>query len=122
MGSADAASDLRASQAESTADHDYRVCGLEDVPAEGVLRVPLGGREALTVFRIDERFFVVDDRCPHRGASLAKHGEVASGTVECILHGAVFDLATGDCVAGPCSSALGVHPCTERDGSIYIAR
>ena len=122
MGLREPGTDPPSSPAKSTVDHAYRLCALDEVPSAGVLRVSLGAGEALTVFRLDDRYFVVDDRCPHRGASLAKYGELAAGTVECILHGAVFDLGTGDCIAGPCAIGLNVHPCTERDGAIYIAR
>jgi uncharacterized membrane protein/nitrite reductase/ring-hydroxylating ferredoxin subunit len=45
-------------------------------------------------------FAVFDDRCPHRGGSLAD-GCLVDGTVQCPWHGSQFDVRTGSVVAGP---------------------
>ena len=48
--------------------------------------------------------FVVEDRCPHMGARLAR-GHVDEGTLWCPKHGFRYDLASGARVAP--ASALG---------------
>jgi uncharacterized membrane protein/nitrite reductase/ring-hydroxylating ferredoxin subunit len=45
-------------------------------------------------------FAVFDDRCPHRGGSLAD-GCLVDGTVQCPWHGSQFEVKTGRVVAGP---------------------
>lgn len=45
-------------------------------------------------------FAVFEDRCTHRGASLAD-GCLIDGTVQCPWHGSQFDVRTGRVVAGP---------------------
>jgi nitrite reductase/ring-hydroxylating ferredoxin subunit/uncharacterized membrane protein len=48
----------------------------------------------------DSEFAVFDDRCPHRGGSLAD-GCLVDGTVQCPWHGSQFEVKTGRVVAGP---------------------
>lgn len=103
-------------------DHEYRLCGVEEVPSAGGLRVAIPGRDPVAVFKVGEGFVVVDDRCTHNGASLAKNGEVVGDAIECLWHGGLFDLRTGEVLDGPCPRPLGVHPSSSRNGAIYIAQ
>jgi uncharacterized membrane protein/nitrite reductase/ring-hydroxylating ferredoxin subunit len=50
-------------------------------------------------------FAVFDDRCPHRGGSLAD-GCLVEGTVQCPWHGSQFDVRTGSVVAGPAKEGI----------------
>ena len=102
-------------------EHDYELCFVEDVPSVGGLRVALPGRGPVAVFRLGDGFVVVDDGCTHNGASLAKNGEVVGDAIECLWHGGLFDLRTGEVLDGPCPRPLDVHSSTTRNGAIYIA-
>lgn len=42
--------------------------------------------------------FMVQRRCPHLKADLARFGEVDHGILQCAMHGWRFDLATGTCL------------------------
>jgi nitrite reductase (NADH) small subunit/3-phenylpropionate/trans-cinnamate dioxygenase ferredoxin subunit len=55
--------------------------------------VRLGDRE-IAVFRRGDRFFAMDDTCPHMGASLAA-GRLVGDDIECEWHHWKFDLTTG---------------------------
>lgn len=57
--------------------------------------VDVDGRP-IAVFQHAGKVYAVDNLCPHAGAQLAR-GQVSDGYVICPLHGARFDLATGDC-------------------------
>jgi 3-phenylpropionate/trans-cinnamate dioxygenase ferredoxin subunit len=57
------------------------------------------------VVRVEEEVFAVADTCTHSEASLSE-GEVTDGTIECWLHGAEFDLRTGQALTPPASEAL----------------
>ncbi len=84
-------------------------------PPEGPKRVKIGEAGGLSpgasmVFIIDERkvavfnvegnLYAIDDRCPHRGASLGK-GTLDGVVVTCPLHKWEFDIRTGQCVGKP---------------------
>lgn len=52
------------------------------------------GEVTLAVYRRGDRVFVVDDACPHMGASLSE-GYLDGPCVVCPWHGWTFDLETG---------------------------
>jgi nitrite reductase (NADH) small subunit len=71
-----------------------------DSVAEGAGRsVEVRGRR-FALFRSEGRFHLVDDLCPHRGASLGA-GWFERGEVFCPLHGWAFNVATGACSTRP---------------------
>ncbi|HEV7287906.1 Rieske (2Fe-2S) protein [Sphingomonas sp.] len=66
------------------------------------------------------------DRCPHMGLPLAQQLDAYltgdSGMIQCSWHGALFRIADGMCVGGPCTgAALTAWPLEVRDGAIYTA-
>lgn len=66
------------------------------------------------------------DRCPHAGLPLAQQLDayLAPGgdLIACSWHGALFDIATGACVGGPCAGqALRPWPLAVEDGVIKTA-
>jgi len=66
------------------------------------------------------------DRCPHMGMPLA-HGlddylSADAHLIECDWHGALFDIASGQCVGGPCPGArLTPWPVAVEDSHIVTA-
>ena len=68
----------------------------------------------LAVFRgRDGNARVVDDRCPHRGASLSR-GEVLDDAIQCPYHGWQWDGASGRCINVPSLSDQGQIPSSAR--------
>lgn len=61
---------------------------------QGGSRVEIAGHR-LAVFRIDDDFYVIGDRCSHAEASLAE-GELFGHDVECPRHGSEFNIETGE--------------------------
>jgi len=57
------------------------------------------------VVKVADEVFAVADTCTHSEASLAE-GEVTGGKIECWLHGAEFDLKTGEALTPPATQAL----------------
>jgi len=55
--------------------------------------------QQIALFNIDGDFFAIDNMCTHEEASLAE-GEISGHEVTCPLHGAKFDVRTGE-VLGP---------------------
>ena len=63
--------------------------------------------------------------CPHAGFPLNWQPDVflAPGghMIRCIMHGAMFEIDTGDCVAGPClGDGLQPLPIHVRDGYVVL--
>jgi 3-phenylpropionate/trans-cinnamate dioxygenase ferredoxin subunit len=68
------------------------------------VRLEKGGH-AVCVVRIGDEIFAIGDTCTHSDASLAE-GDVTKTTIECWLHGAEFDLRTGQALSLPATTAV----------------
>jgi nitrite reductase/ring-hydroxylating ferredoxin subunit len=77
------------------------------------------GERRIVLARTEERYVAFDDRCPHRGGSLAG-GILACGTVTCPWHGSQFDVASGDVRSGPAREPIPAYRVEERDGRIWL--
>jgi len=67
--------------------------------------------KTICVARVGDEVFAVDDTCSHSEASLSE-GDVTDFKIECWLHGAEFDLRTGEALTPPAVAPLhtyGVH-------------
>ncbi len=66
-------------------------------PGKGKV-VEADGR-SIALFNVEGTFYAIDNTCAHRGGSLGE-GELNGDTVTCPLHGANFNVKTGE-VTGP---------------------
>ena len=67
--------------------------------------------KTICVARVGDEVFAIDDTCSHSDASLSE-GDVTDFKIECWLHGAEFDLRTGEALTPPAVVPLrtyGVH-------------
>ena len=70
--------------------------------------------------RTADGYRAFEDRCPHRGGSLAG-GVMIAGTVQCLWHGSQFDGATGALRCGPAKTPIRAFEVQEtRNGQIVL--
>ena len=87
-----------------------RAAEVEDVAEGKGIAVAVGGRE-VAVFRLNGKFYAIDNTCPHgKGGHLAR-GSLADDVVTCSLHGWKFHLSSGRSVNHP---GIGVRVYTVR--------
>jgi 3-phenylpropionate/trans-cinnamate dioxygenase ferredoxin component len=67
------------------------------------------GEKKIAVFRVGDSYYATDNVCPHAYALLTD-GFVEGDKIECPLHGAVFHIPTGRCLAAPAESDLTTYP------------
>lgn len=60
------------------------------------------------------------DTCPHAGAPLSEGALVGDTALECPLHGAVFDVRTGEALDGPTDEAVATYPVHVEDGAVWV--
>jgi nitrite reductase/ring-hydroxylating ferredoxin subunit len=70
--------------------------------------------------RTEEGYVAFDDRCTHRGGSLAG-GVMIGGVVQCPWHGSQFDCRRGAVNAGPAEEPIATYRVTEREGRLLLA-
>ena len=78
------------------------------------------GKKRIVLARSEEGYAAFDDRCTHRGASLAG-GAMICGTVQCPWHGSQFDIHNGAVKAGPAKEKIATYPVEVRDGKVFLA-
>lgn len=75
--------------------------------------------KTICVTRIGDEVFAIDDTCSHSEASLSE-GDVTDYTIECWLHGAEFDLRTGEAVTLPANIPLETYSVTVNANSVTV--
>lgn len=69
------------------------------LPPEGGRTYWLLGGRSVAVFNVAGEFYVIEDSCPHQGASLCT-GKLDGLSIQCRAHGLRFDLRTGRLASG----------------------
>ena len=90
-----------------------------DVPMRGArcVATPEG---RIAIFRtVENRFFAIEDRCPHKGGPLSQ-GIVHGAAVTCPLHNWVVSLETGKALGADHGSVRTV-PLRVEEGQLFIA-
>ncbi|HYE36503.1 nitrite reductase small subunit NirD [Methylocaldum sp.] len=93
---------------------------VEDVPLQGsrIVETAFGN---IAVFRtVEDEFFAVRDRCPHKGGPLSQ-GIVHGKHVACPLHNWVISLETGEAVA-PDTGCTRTYAVKVEAGRVYLGR
>jgi len=88
--------------------------------AEGQGRAVQVGAQRLALFRSGGVLYAVDEKCSHAWAALADGVLVEPGVVECPLHGALFDLRTGQAKTLPARQPIRTYAVRENDGVIEV--
>ena len=92
---------------------------LEDELKPGQMKLLHLMQKRIVLGRTDSGYVAFDDRCTHRGGSLAG-GMMICGTVQCPWHGSQFDCRTGEVKAGPASEKIAVYPLEVVDGKVFL--
>ncbi len=75
---------------------------------------------AIVVFNLDGDLYALEDRCSHEDFELSM-GEFDSkaGTIECLLHGARFDVRDGKPLCAPAYTPVAKFPVKLENGGIW---
>jgi 3-phenylpropionate/trans-cinnamate dioxygenase ferredoxin subunit len=75
--------------------------------------------ESICVARVGDQVFAIGDTCSHADASLAE-GEITDFKIECWLHGAEFDLRTGEALTPPATAPVKSYLVTVDGDSVTV--
>lgn len=90
-----------------------------DLQENTPVKVELNGKD-LCVVRQGSEVFAIDDICSHAEASLSE-GDVTPGKIECWLHGAEFDLRSGEALTPPAIAPVTTYSVTIEGESVKIS-
>jgi 3-phenylpropionate/trans-cinnamate dioxygenase ferredoxin subunit len=91
--------------------------GLEQLPV-GRGRVIFAAGRVLAVWRVGGQVHVLEDQCPHAGASLAG-GRLEGCVVRCPAHGLCFDVRTGR-MALESTLSVRSYPVQVEEGRVWV--
>ncbi|MGI8967846.1 MAG: non-heme iron oxygenase ferredoxin subunit [Chloroflexota bacterium] len=95
-----------------------RVADAAEIAVGEGLRVEIGD-EPVAIWNVDGTYYATADTCTHEEASLSE-GELWAEVIECPLHGAQFDVRTGEVLSLPAIFPLSTYPVKMEDGSLYV--
>jgi 3-phenylpropionate/trans-cinnamate dioxygenase ferredoxin subunit len=75
--------------------------------------------ESICVARVGDQVFAVNDICSHSDASLSE-GDITDFKIECWLHGAEFDLRTGEALTPPAVAPIKTYSVTVDGDSVTV--
>lgn len=75
--------------------------------------------ESICVARVGDQVFAIGDTCSHADASLAE-GDITDFKIECWLHGAEFDLRTGEALTPPATAPVKSYLVTVDGDSVTV--
>ena len=95
-----------------------RVASAGECPPGRLLGVAAGS-ERIVIANVEGDFYALLDRCTHQDYPLSD-GELDGTRLECIYHGAKFDVCTGRAVQLPAIRPVRTFPVEVRDGEIFV--
>ena len=97
-----------------------KVAEIDELKPGTIKRITADG-EAVLLCNVGGEYFAVSDVCSHEDFSLS-YGCLKGYDIECSLHGARFDVRTGEPTAEPAEQAIATFPIIFKDQSILIDR
>lgn len=75
----------------------------------------------IAVFNFDGALYALEDRCSHEDFELsASHFDAGTGSIECVLHGARFDVRDGRALCAPAYEPVAKFPVKLEDGLVFV--
>src|SRR5262245_55434722 len=95
-----------------------RAASADECPSGQVLGVA-AGRERIALINVEGDFYALLDRCSHQ--DYPRPEGVLDGTrLECIYHGAKFDVCSGRAMQLPAIRPVKTFPVEVRDGAVFV--
>lgn len=75
----------------------------------------------IVVFNLDGELYALEDRCSHQDFEMSTGGvfDPAEASMECILHGARFDIRNGQPLCAPAYEPVATFPVKREHGGIW---
>jgi nitrite reductase/ring-hydroxylating ferredoxin subunit len=97
----------------------HRLGPTEEIAPGEIKQYTVDGR-FVALCNVDGEFYAFEDVCTHQFAHLSEGG-MQGDRVKCPLHGAVFDVRTGQPKSLPAVKPIPLHEVRVEDGELYVA-
>jgi 3-phenylpropionate/trans-cinnamate dioxygenase ferredoxin subunit len=99
-----------------------RIVRLEELPERGLLGAARSTGERVCLIRNGDEVYAVQDECTHQAFPLSA-GTLTPGDgcrLECVWHGAQFEVTTGEAVKGPAEEPIVRYAVQVREGWVLV--
>ena len=93
-------------------------CAVDQVPPGSLRAVETGG-ERVVLANVDGDLYALEDQCSHQDFPLSA-GELEGTQLECIFHGAKFDVCTGRATQLPAVRPVKSYDVEVRDDRVFV--
>jgi len=97
----------------------HKIASAEEVPLGGIKQFTVEDRP-VALCNVSGEFHAFEDICTHQFAHLSE-GEFDGTRVKCPLHGAAFDVVTGEAKSLPAVKPVPKHEVKVEGGNVYVA-
>ena len=94
------------------------VARVSELP-EGLSKIVRLDDQAFAVFHLADGWYAIEDVCTHDGGELAG-GCVIGDEIECVRHGARFNIRTGAVTAPPAYEPVAKFPVRIENGAVQV--
>ena len=98
---------------------EYFAIKKEDLKKKIKAKITISGKD-IVLFYINDKYYALDDCCTHADAELSSGAIIQDSQIECPLHGACFDIKSGEVTQGPAFTPVKTYILNEKDDNIYI--
>jgi 3-phenylpropionate/trans-cinnamate dioxygenase ferredoxin subunit len=95
-----------------------KVADIGDCPPGSLLDIE-AGQERIVLANVDGDLYALQNRCSHQDLPLSD-GELDGDQLECLYHGARFDLCTGRAMALPAIKSVETYVVELRGQEIFV--
>ncbi|NIM48873.1 MAG: Rieske 2Fe-2S domain-containing protein [Gemmatimonadales bacterium] len=97
-----------------------KVAAIDDVPDSMPFSVQLTSGEDICLVKVNGEIFAFEDRCTHAEFPMSDGELVDDYIIECGLHGAQFDVRTGEAVELPATEELVTYEVKLQGGDVWL--
>ena len=97
----------------------HKIASAEEVPPGEVKQYRVEDRP-VALCNVNGEFHALEDICTHQFAYLSEGG-LEGDKIKCPLHGASFDVNTGQPKSLPAVKPVPIHEVKVEDGNVYVA-
>ena len=97
-----------------------KVAQVSEISPGDMITVDFPSGDAVLIANVDGVIHACDDICSHAYASLSE-GDINGPEVECPLHGAVFNITTGEALTPPADAPIKVYQVQVEGDDIFVA-
>lgn len=97
-----------------------RVASLADLPEETPVGFALQNGNSVCLVKVRGELYAVENRCSHAEFPMSEGEMVDDYVIECGLHGAQFDVRSGEVLELPATENLPCYDVTVENGEVLV--